>query len=167
MSGRRRLRPGSAGLLGMMLLNGLIAFGVLHVLLAAFGIRQILPDFAASHAWAQEASKWESLWPLIPGAAIGCGCLWFWLIVTGRTERGVNWASALVYGVVIALLNVPSFGLLAGILNGNPLLGLLISMALMIMMPALTICMAAFGLTMGAINGWLAQRWIARNYPKA
>ena len=166
MSGRRRLRPGSPSLLVMMLVNGMIAFAVLNVLFAMFGIREILPDYASTHAWAQQAAKWDLLWPLLPGAAIGFGCLWFWLIVTGRSERGINWGVALSYGLAIAFLNVPIFGLLAGLLNGDPLIGLLLGLILMILMPSLPICMAIFGMLMGGVNGWLARRWIERNYPK-
>ena len=61
MSGKRRLRPGSAGLLAMMVVNGAVAYIVLNILFAVFGIREILPELAKAHVWAQEAGKWVAL----------------------------------------------------------------------------------------------------------
>jgi|SRR5579871_6917611 len=165
MSGRRRFRPGSGHVFGMMLANALATLLILPVIFALFGVHHVdLPLGLASHHWAQ-AVEWQSFWPLLPGAAICFGCLWFWLILTGRT-RGLSWGSALVYGVFIALFDVPLRGFLTGALNGDPLTGLLIGLVVVFLLPALLLSMLTFGVLMGALNGWLAQGWIKRHVPR-
>ena len=101
---------------------------------------------------------------LIPGAAIGYGILWFWLIITGLTNKGLPWAGAIVYGAIIALCDVPLSGLLNGIQNGTPFLGMLIGLVIMILVPTIAACMVMFGILMGLMNGHKAQKWIDRWY---
>lgn len=165
MSGRRRFLPGFFGLLGMIICNGLVAGMVLQVLYGLFGVSSHLSMRLAAWSITQSAAKWETLWPMLPGASLLFGCLWFWLIVTGRS-RGVNWGAGTLYGVLIAFGNVLIAGFLTGLLNGNPLLGLLLGLVMLLLVPHLLLAMIAFGLTMGVFNGWMATRWIVRHRPK-
>jgi hypothetical protein len=148
----------------MMVLNAIAAYFLLAILLKLFGLTIILPEFAAHHAWAAEGSRWDVLAAFLPGAAISYGLLWFWLILTGRSERGITWGGALVYGVIIALYNVPLSGFLVGLLHGDPLFGLLIGLVILLLVPSLAMCMLVFGLLMGLLNGKWATRWIERHY---
>lgn len=166
MSGRRRFRPGSIGILGMMALNAVLALFLLRLLFALFGVATVIPDFAGSHAWAHGAEKWSLVGPLIPGAAICFGLLWFWLILTGRSHKGLSWGSALIYGAFIGLFDVPVAGLLAGSMHGNPLLGLLIGMLIVFLVPSLLLSMLVFGVTLGAFNGRMAEHWIDKHRPQ-
>jgi hypothetical protein len=148
----------------MILFNSMLSFVVLNIVFKLFGISQVLPVFAAHHAWAAEAADWEMFGTLVPGAAIGFGLLWFWLILIGRKGTGVSWGGSVIYGVIIGLLNVPFSGLLTGLLHGSPILGLLIGLVIILLVPAIGLCMALFGLIMGVINGRFAQNWIDRRY---
>lgn len=164
MSGKRRLRPGSIGIVGMMAVNAALSLIVLSFLFKLFGVSQLLPDFAVRHAWAAEAANWEMFGTLIPGAAIGFGLLWFWLILTGRSGKGLSWGGAAIYGLIIGLCNIPLSGFLTGLLHGSPLFGLLIGLVIMLLVPSIGLCMAVFGIIMGLINGRFAQWWIDRRY---
>jgi hypothetical protein len=148
----------------MMAVNAVLTLVVLTVLFKLFGVSQLLPDFAVHHAWAAEAENWEMFGTLVPGAAISFGLLWFWLVLTGRSSKGLSWAGAAIYGVIIGLLNVPVSGFLTGVLHGSPFFGLLIGLVIMLLVPSIGLCMAAFGITMGLVNGRFAQRWIDRVY---
>jgi hypothetical protein len=161
---KRRLRPGSAGIVGMMAVNAVVSLLVLTVMFKLFGVSQLLPDFAAHHAWAAEAANWEMFGTLIPGAAIGFGLLWFWLVLTGRSSKGLSWGGAAIYGLIIGLCSIPLSGFLTGVLHGSPLFGLLIGLVIMLLVPSIGLCMATFGIIMGLINGRFAQRWIDRHY---
>jgi hypothetical protein len=165
MSGSRRFLPGFFRLLGMMILNGVAAGVVLPLLYRLFGVSGLLARQLASWPVTQAAAKWETLWPMLPGASLLFACLWFWLIVTGRT-RGINWGAACFYGLMISFSNVLIAGFLTGLLNGNPLLGLLLGLVMLILVPHLLLAMIAFGLIMGLFNGCLADRWIERHRPK-
>lgn len=165
MSGRRRFLPGFFGLLGMIILNGLVGASILKLLYWLFGVSGILEMRLASWPLMQAASKWETLWPMLPGASLLFACLWFWLILTGRTN-GVNWGAALFYGVMLSFANVLIAGFLAGLVNGDPLLGMLLGLVMLLLVPHLLIAMILFGLTMGLFNGLLSHRWIERHRPK-
>ncbi|MCW3054300.1 MAG: hypothetical protein JWN14_3470 [Chthonomonadales bacterium] len=171
MSGKRRLRPGSASLLAMMVLNGFVSVAVLYVIYALFGLRSILAQQTTHagemmHVSAQGVGDaWETLWPLVPGAAIGFALLWFCQVVVGRT-RGVGWNVAFFYGIGIALGNVLLAGLISGSLNGSPLIGLLLGLLMLMMVPSNVAGMVIFGAVMGLFNARLAQGWITRYYPR-
>jgi len=172
MSGKRRLRPGSASLLAMMVLNGVVSVAVLYVVYALFGLRSILEQ-QGMHANALLHSNalgvvdtWETLWPLVPGAAIGFALLWFCQVIVGRT-RGVSWNVAFFYGIGIALANVLVAGLISGSLNGSPLIGLLLGLLMLMLVPSNVAGMVIFGAVMGLFNARLAQGWITRYYPRA
>ncbi|HZP80507.1 MAG TPA: hypothetical protein VFB21_02605 [Chthonomonadaceae bacterium] len=165
MSGKRRYgRPGGGSLLAMMCVNGIVALIVLKLVFVVFGAGTILATGLAAHAQASLIERGRMLWPMLPGAAFGFSCLWFWLALIGRS-RGVPWGAALLYGVAIAFANVPFSGFLVGLLHGNPLLGLLLALVSLLLLPSLAVSMIAFGLAMGAFNGLMAQRWIARHRP--
>ncbi len=169
MSGKRRFgRPGGGSLFGMMVLNGVASLIVLIFVFALFRVGSILPMRLAAIPLVRAALKWNALWPMLPGAAIGFACLWYWLVLIGRA-RGVPWGGALLYGVGLALADLPLSGFLLGLVHGGPLVGLilaLISLLTLLLMPAVTLAMAVFGLIMGAFNGVLAQVWIERHRPR-
>ena len=171
MNGKRRLRPGSVSLLAMMVLNGLVSVAVLYVIYALFGLRSILAQQTMHvgemmHVNAQGvAATWETLWPLVPGAAIGFALLWFCQVIIGRT-RGIHWPVAFFYGMGIALGNVLLAGLISGSLNGSPLIGLLLGLLMLVMVPSNLAGMLIFGAVMGLFNARLAQGWISRYYPR-
>jgi hypothetical protein len=190
MGGKRRFgRPGSGSLLGMMLVNAVISVFVLKLCCGLFGFRWFLPEHLSGLASAQAIQKWQVIhdlckilhfalpasaqavqkWgvilPLLPGAAIGFGCLWYWLILVGRS-RGLSWTGACVYGILIAFANVPLAGFLVGLLHGNALIGLLLGLVLLFVMPSIWLTMGAFGITMGLFNAAMAGRWIERHRPR-
>jgi hypothetical protein len=146
----------------MMALNGVVACLVLAVLFALFGVGNIIEARLAASSLTADAAKWSALLPMLPGAAILFGCLWYWLVVIGRA-KGLPWGAACLYGVFLACGNVPLSGLLMGLLHGNPLLGMLIALVMLLMLPSLLVAMICFGLTMGAFNGLMAARWIERH----
>jgi len=148
----------------MMAVNAVLSLVVLTVMFKLFGVSQLLPDFAAHHAWAAEAADWEMFGTLVPGAAIGFGLLWFWLILTGRGARGLAWGGAAIYGLIIGLLSVPASGFLTGVLHGSPFFGLLIGLVIMLLVPSIGLCMAVFGIVMGLLNGRFAHNWINKIY---
>lgn len=165
MSGRRRFRPGTFSLLGMILVNAVVAAFVLKITFAIFGVHQIIPTRLSAYAITQSAAKWEVLWPMVPGAAIAFACLWFILILVGRS-RGINWTAAAFYGIGIAYADVLVGGFLIGLMHGNPLLGLLIGFAMLLIMPQIWLSMGTFGIIMGLFNANAASRWIEKHRPR-
>jgi hypothetical protein len=167
---RRYGRPDRASLFAMMGINAVVSVVVLTVALSIFGVRELMPFKLAAmlhtSLHTSEALRWNIIWPQVPGAAIAYGCLWFWLILVGRT-RGVAWGGAAVYGLVIALVNVPVAGLLYGLEIGQPVLSMLIMFALLLIYPAWLLTVAVFGITMGLLNGRAAQWWIERHRPRS
>src|SRR5690242_13047942 len=152
-------RPGSLSFLLMIAVNAVLGTDMLWLVTRIFDIGQILPKRLASWSWAQEAAKWDTLWPMLPGAGLGFACLWYWLVLTGRS-KGIAWGGALIYGGLIACGDVILGGFLSGLVNGNPLLGMLIGLAILLVIPTLLLAMVTFGAIMGAFNGWAARRWI-------
>lgn len=165
MGRSKRILPGSAGLLGMMALNGLVGALALIAVYALFGLNTVFAQRVLHLGLLSVTERWEMLWPLIPGAAISFACLWFCLIVVGRS-RGVQWQNALFYGIGIAYGNVLLGGLLNGLMHGNPLMGLLLGFAMLLLIPANWAAMGIFGAFMGLLNARLAARWIDRHYPR-
>jgi len=163
MSAKRRYgRPGRVSLLSMMAFNALIAVPLLAFVLGIFGLQNLKPPLPAAFApVAAEITRWSVIWPMLPGAGVGFGCLWYWLVLVGRS-RGVPWGGACVYAVLIALGDVLVWGLILGTVQGEPLLGLLLGLVMLILLPSLLLAMCVFGLMMGALNGQAAQRWIER-----
>ena len=159
---RRYGRPDRASLLAMMTVNAVGAIIVLTVALTLFGVRELLPFNLAAMLHIVSAPKWSMVWPMLPGAAIAYGCLWYWEVIIGRS-RGVPWGGAAVYGLVIALIDVPIAGLLYGLTIGMPGLCMLFLFALLIILPGWLLTVAAFGISMGLLNGYLAQCWIDRH----
>lgn len=160
MSGRRRPGlPDPPRLLGMMGVNALLALGVLALVTMLFGLRVFLPPIPAVAHLTGAAPYWMFLGAMAPGAGVGFGCLWYWLILVGRTH-GVSWGGACVYGVLIALADVPMAGLILGAQQGRPLLGLLLGLALLLLLPSFLLAVSLFGTIMGLFNGWAAQEWL-------
>jgi hypothetical protein len=151
----------------MILVNGVVALGVLAVLFAVFDVRPILAARLEAIPLVRAAAHWNLLWPMLPGGAVGFACLWYWLAFMGRA-RGVTWGGALLYGGAIAFGNVPLSAFLVGLLHGNPVLALVLALVslLNLLQPSFTLAMAVFGLTMGAFNGALAHAWIERHRPR-
>jgi hypothetical protein len=152
----------------MIFINGIAALIVLTVVFHLFGVGPILEARLAAIPLVRVAAKWNALWPMLPGAAVGFACLWYWLVLIGRS-RGVPWGGALLYGVALALGNVPLGGFIIGLIHGGPLLGLLLALVFLLnllLLPSVTLAMAVFGLVMGAFNGILAQLWIERHRPR-
>jgi hypothetical protein len=165
MSGKRRIRPGSASLLAMMVFNAVASVAVLYVVYAMFGLNSALAHRLSQVGTLGAAANWETLLPLVPGAAIGFALLWFCQVIVGRS-RGVHWPGAFFYGMGIALGDVLLGGLINGSLHGSPLIGLLLGLLMLILVPANLAGMLLFGAIMGLINGRLAHAWIARYYPR-
>ena len=165
MSRRRYGRPDRASLLIMMALNALAAICVLTVALTLFGVRELIP-FRLSEMLHTLTPRWSMVWPMLPGAAIAYGCLWYWQVVIGRS-KGVPWGGAAIYGLIIAVVDVPIGGLIYGLTIGQPLLCMLFLFALLIILPGWLLTVAAFGITMGLLNGRAAQWWIERHRPRA
>jgi hypothetical protein len=145
----------------MMALNALIAGPLLALLLMLFGVQHIRLPLPMLDRLVANESAGAIVWTMVPGAGIGFGCLWYWLVLVGRS-RGISWGGACIYGVGIALADVLIWGLIGGTVHGAPLLGLLIGLVMLLMLPSLTLAMCVFGLIMGVLNGRAAQRWIER-----
>lgn len=166
MGGRRKYgRPHRGDLLCMMVKNAVMGFFVLWFVFWLFDVSSIVPERAAAFGVLLSPDKWMFLGFLLPGASIGFGCLWYWLVIVGRS-RGVPWGAALSYGIFIALANVPLSGFFLGLMYGSPFLGALIGLALLMLVPSLLMSMLVFGLLMGAFNGSEAANWITRHRPE-
>jgi len=163
MSRGRFGRPGRGSLLGMMVVNGIVGGVVLVVLFALFGVGNILETRLAASSMTADASKWNALLPMLPGAAILFACLWYWLVMAARRSKELPWGAACLYGISLACSNVPLSGLLMGLLHGDPLLAMLIALVMLLLLPSLLIAMICFGLVMGAFNGLMAAHWIERH----
>lgn len=164
-SRKRRLRPRVIELVGMIALNAVVSAVLLRVLFVMFGVSAIIPELSARFAWAAEASRWSIVGTLIPGAAVSYGLLWFWLVITGRTQRGISWGGAAIYGAFAGIYDVPIAGFLTGLQHGYPILGLLLGLVMVFLVPSVLLMMITFGITMGLNNGRMARRWIERHYP--
>jgi len=149
-------RPNRIWLLTMIIANAVVAFVLLSFLLRLFAIDNIVLSAAKLDG---PPNRWALSLVLLPGAAIAFGCLWYWLVVVGRT-RGIVWGGALVYGMIIGVCNIPLGGLILGVLNGAPLFNMLIALLLMLLLPKTLICAGLFGTAMGVFNGTSAQQWI-------
>jgi hypothetical protein len=149
----------------MMVANGALALVVLTATLKMFGVNEsiipILPGDMAVPAHLRLTMPWGLVWPMLPGAAVAFGCLWYWLTVIGRS-RGIPWGGAAVYGLVIALVNVPVGGMLLGLLDGQPLWGMLILAVLLLIVPGWLLAISVFGIVMGILNGFVSQWWIGK-----
>jgi len=158
--GRRYGRPDSGDLFLVMILNALVGCGLLVILCHAFAVRAAVLHM---HGVAHEAllARPELLFAaaLAPGAGIAFGCLWYWLVITGR-QRGVPWGAAALYGVGIACADMPFAGMLWGLLDGNPFKGALIGLLVLLLVAEVRAALIAFGLAMGLLNGGIAHRWI-------
>lgn len=160
MARRRFGRPNRIDLLAMMLLNAIASGLVFYFVYTLFNVQPIIDAYLMARGLT--TARTTLVAPLIPGAGVAFGCLWYWLILTGR-RSGLSWGSAFLYGILIAMADVPLGGFVVGLLNGNPLLGLLIGLVMLLLLPSLVLAMALAGLLMGGGNGWLAQRWIERS----
>src|SRR5579859_7483492 len=107
-------RPNRASLLAMMAVNGALALVIMTITLALFGVIDVIPEPMAAALHAHSSVPRSLVWPMLPGAAVAYGCLWYWLIVIGRS-RGVPWGGAVIYGLIIALVNVPLGGFISGL----------------------------------------------------
>lgn len=160
MRGRRKYgRPIRSDLLLMMVFNAAAAFVVLYFVFALSGVGSIIPERLAQAGLEVTNRKLALIGAMVPGAGIAFACLWYWLILTGRS-RGLSWGAACIYGVFIAYGNTPFSGFLIGLLFGQPIVGALLGLALLLIVPQLLFATTLFGLIMGVFNGNLAQRWI-------
>ena len=156
-------RPNRLSLLAVMLLNALVGVVVLYLVCTLFGVNTIVIGQLAAHG-IHVSERWGIVLPMLPGIGIGMGCLWFWLVLVGRT-KGVVWGGAAVYGGLVAVCNVPIAALILVALEGRPpeefLMAMLIAFALVLLMPALLIAMLLSGGILGLFNARLAHTWIA------
>ena len=166
---RKYGRPHSAELFGMMLVNAGIASVVLLVVFGIFGTRHILLPVSLQSAQIADLTgslfKWLCYGLLLPGSGILYGCLWFWLILTGR-RQGVNWSAGMLYGVGIALANALLCGAMAGAMLGNSLIGLVFALVNILLSGSFLFATATFGVFMGLLNALGASRWIAKHSRK-
>ena len=155
-------RPNRASLLVTMLLNALVGSIVLYLACTLFGVNSIVIGQMRAHG-IQVSEQWGVVLPMLPGIGIGMGCLWFWLVLIGRT-KGVQWGGAVVYGGILAVCNVPLAALTLGVLEGRApeelLVMMLIALALVMISPALMVAMLLAGGIMGLFNARLAHDWI-------
>ncbi len=156
-------RPGIFSLLGVMLLNLLVGSLVFYLVCVLFGINSIVIGQLLAHG-IKVSDTWGVVLPMLPGVAVGMGCLWYWIVLIGRT-KGVQWGGATVYGGLLALFNVPLAALVLCLVKGVdpeqiPLI-MLISLALALVSPAITVGMLLAGGIMGLFNARLAHTWIA------
>ena len=166
MIGKRRYgRPGTTDVLLMMVVNLLIASVVLLFVFLTFGIGIAIGQLPLAPDTSARTVMWMLYTFILPGAAVGFALLWFWLIVTGRTPKGLNWGAAFIYGGIIGLICLPIGSLCTGILLGDPFIAVLLALLSLVMVPSIAISMIFFGLLMGVINGKMAQVWIERNRP--
>ncbi len=154
-------KPNVGERIGMVLSNTIAAVIVLNVVFIFLGGKRIIEPPFAQWAAAHGAVEWNPLVLLTPGAAIGFGWLRYTLIMNGRL-RGVSWTTGVLHGVMLALANVPLAGFLLGLLNENPLMGLLFGLASLLLMPSLLISMGTFGVLMGLFNAMKAEKFLAR-----
>ncbi len=156
-------RPDRASLFGTMLINALAGSVVLYLACTLFGVNAIVIGQFARHG-ITISERWGVVLPMLPGIGIGMGCLWFWLVLVGRT-KGVQWGGAAVYGGILAVCNVPLAALVQGALAGRTfeeiLLMMLIALALVMISPALLVAMLLAGGILGLFNARLAHAWIA------
>ena len=154
MIGKRRYgRPGSTDVLLMMLVNLLISSVVLLAVFLLFGVGIAIGQLPLAPDEDARTIAWMLYGFILPGASVGYGLLWFWLIVTGRTPKGLNWGAAFVHGAIIGLLCLPFGSLCTGILLGDPMLAVLLALLSLVMVPSIAVSMIFFGLVMGALNG--------------
>src|SRR5438270_11413718 len=112
MAGKRKYgRPIRIDLLWMMLVNAAAGAVALTVVLLVFGVDAILRMRVEAAGLRMSPEHWSFLALMVPGAGIAYGCLWYWLILTGRS-RGVSWGGACLYGALIAYGNLPFTGFL-------------------------------------------------------
>ena len=154
-------KPNAGERIGMVFGNALAAMVVLNVVFVLLGGKRIIEVHFAEWALANNAVEWNPLVLLTPGAAVGFGWLRYRLIIEGRL-RGVSWATGVIHGALIALVNVPFASFLLGILNNDPLRGLLLGLASLLLMPSLLIAMGTFGVVMGLYNSMKAERFLMR-----
>ena len=156
-------RPNRLSLFIVMLVNALAGSLVLYLVCTLFGVASIVIGQLAAHG-IKISDRWGIVLPMLPGIGIGMGCLWFWIVLLGRT-RGVQWGGAAVYGAILAVCNVPIAALILGVLAGvepnGLLIMMLIALALLMLSPALLVAMLLSGAILGLFNARLAHDWIA------
>lgn len=158
MSTNRRRTPGLWDQLRTLLINAGAAPVTLQAVFALFGGSAFSAGAFLRHTVPPDDIDFRVL--LIPGAASAYTVLWRWLIAQGGCMASFPWGAATLYGVGIAFASVPFSGFLLGVLRGNPLLGLLLALASLLLLPALSLAMTVFGLIMGLLNGYRACRWL-------
>lgn len=152
-------RPSFRELLRVLVINLFTSGFLLVLLFALLDVRSVLSAGIMSHVLLRPVTRSLGALPFVPGAAGLFGIFWYWMALVGRV-RGVPWGAAVVYGIMIAVVNVPLAGFVRGLAMGNPLLGLLYALAMVLMLPSLLLCMTVFGICMGVLNGSLAASWI-------
>src|SRR5947209_6944709 len=100
----------------MIFVNAIAAFFVLKIVFALFGTQAGIGAHLAGWSLTSAGAKWSVIWPMLPGAAFGFACLWYWLILVGRS-RPLPWGGAFVYGAIIAFANVPIAGFFMGLVH--------------------------------------------------
>ena len=152
MTRRRYGRPDRASLLTMMILNAVAAIAVLAVALALFGVRELIP-FKLAEMLHTLTPRWSMVWPMLPGAAIAYGCLWYWQVVIGRS-RGVPWGgSCHLRPDHRARGCADRRPALRASRSGSRCSACCSSSRLLIILPGWLLTVAMFGITMGLLNG--------------
>ena len=164
MIGKRRYgRPGTSDVIKMIVVNLIIASVTLLVVFKIFGMGIAIGQLPIG----EDKNAREIMWTLysfiLPGAGIGFALLWFWLILTGRTVKGLNWGAAYVYGGAVGLFCLPLGSFFTGLLLGDPFIAVLLALLSLVMVPSIALSMVTFGLIMGGINAKMAHKWIGEH----
>lgn len=168
MIGKRRYgRPGTSDVIQMIVVNLLVSAAVLLIVFKMFGMGVAIGQLPIGSDKNAREIMWTLYSFILPGAGIGFALLWFWLIVTGRSVKGLNWGAAYVYGGGLGLFCLPLGSFFTGILLGDPFIALLLAVLSLVLVPSIALSMVAFGLIMGGINAKMAHKWIAEHRPKS
>ncbi len=166
MIGKRRYgRPGSTDIIKLVVVNLFLSAVVLLLVFKLFGMGIAIGQLPIGHDKSAREIMWTLYSMLLPGGAVGFALLWFWLIVTGRTVKGLNWGAAYVYGGAVGLLCLPIGSFFTGLLLGDVFIAILLAIVSLVMVPSIALSMVTFGLIMGGINAKMAHNWIQENRP--
>ncbi len=166
MIGNRRYgRPGTSDIIKMIVVNLLISAVVLLFVFKIFGLGIAIGQLPIGEGKNAREIMWTLYSFILPGAGIGFAILWFWLILTGRTVKGLNWGAAYVYGGGVGLFCLPLGSFFTGLLLGDPIVALLLALVSLILVPSIALSMVTFGLIMGGVNAKMAHKWIGEHRP--
>ncbi len=159
---KRRLRPSFGAITGVALINYLLIPLVLRTLFHAFDFSSQAP-LVQFHGIQSEGSD-MMVAEIAPVASVGFALLWFWLVVTGRSHKGIAWGGAAIYGAIVAISSFAFILLIDGLKSGDFFLVLLLLVLMLVLVPKLTLCLVFFGVIVGLINGLMADWWVRNRY---